>query len=95
MRVGRGRGGLGVRTVQLTDRKGYLVGVRVVRENHEIMLQSRDGVVIRTRADGISRQSRQATGVRVMNLREGDVVSAVARMVVSESGATDEEIQAD
>ncbi|MEE4275453.1 MAG: DNA gyrase subunit A, partial [Thermoleophilia bacterium] len=50
-----GRGGLGVRTVALTHRKGYLVGVRVLRDNHEIMLQSRDGVVIRMRADGISR----------------------------------------
>jgi DNA gyrase subunit A len=91
----QGRGGQGVIAIKLTDRKGYLVGVRLVRENHEIMLQSREGVVIRMRADGISRQSRTATGVRVMHLREGDVVSAVARMVVSESGATDEEIDAD
>ncbi|HEY5169456.1 MAG TPA: DNA gyrase subunit A [Thermoleophilia bacterium] len=90
-----GRGGLGVRTVALTDRKGYLVGVKVVRENHEIMLQSRDGVVIRVRADGISRHGRATQGVKVMNMREGDVVSAIARMVVSESGATDEEIDAD
>jgi DNA gyrase subunit A len=90
-----GRGGLGVRTVALTDRKGYLVGVKVVRENHEIVLQSRDGVVIRMRADGISRYGRATQGVKVMNMREGDVVSAIARMVVSESGATDEEIDAD
>jgi DNA gyrase subunit A len=88
------RGGLGVRTIALTDRKGYLVGVRVVRDNHEIMLQSRDGVVIRMRADGISRYGRATQGVKVMNMREGDVVSAIARMVVSESGATDEEIDA-
>ena len=90
-----GRGGIGVRTIALTDRKGYLVGVKVVRDNHEIMLQSRDGVVIRMRADGISRHGRATQGVRVMNMREGDVVSAIARMVVSESGATDEEIDAD
>ena len=90
-----GRGGIGVRTIALTDRKGYLVGVKVVRENHEIMLQSRDGVVIRVRADGISRHGRATQGVRVMNMREGDVVSAIARMVVSDSGAIDEEIEAD
>jgi DNA gyrase subunit A len=90
-----GRGGLGVRTIALTDRKGYLAGVRVVRDNHEIMLQSRDGVVIRVRADGISRHGRATQGVKVMNMREGDVVVAVARMVVSESGATAEEIDAD
>ncbi len=91
----QGRGGQGVRTVQLTDRKGYLAGVRVVRENHEIVLQSRDGVVIRMRADQIQRYSRATQGVRVMNMREGDVVSAMARLVVSESGATEEEIDAD
>ena len=91
----QGRGGQGVIAIKLTDRKGYLVGVRLVRDNHEIMLQSRDGVVIRLRADDVSRQGRIATGVRVMHLREGDVVSAVARMVVSDSGATDEEIDAD
>ncbi len=88
------RGGLGVRTISLTDRKGYLVGVKVVRDNHEIVLQSRDGVVIRMRADGISRYGRATQGVKVMNMREGDIVSAIARMVVSESGATDEEIEA-
>jgi DNA gyrase subunit A len=90
----KGRGGLGVRTIALTDRKGYLAGVRVVRDNHEIVLQSRDGVVIRMRADEIQRYGRATQGVRVMNLHEGDVVSAVARMVVSESGATEEEIDA-
>ncbi len=89
------RGGLGVRTVALTDRKGYLVGVKVVRDNHEIMLQSRDGVMIRVPANGISRHGRATQGVKVMNMREGDVVSAIARMVVSDSGATDEEIEAD
>jgi DNA gyrase subunit A len=89
-----GRGGLGVRTIALTDRKGYLVAVRVLRDNHEIVLQSRDGVVIRMRADGISRYGRATQGVKVMNMREGDIVSAVARMVVSDSGATADEIEA-
>ena len=91
----KGRGGLGVRTISLTDRKGYLAGVRVVRDNHEIVLQSRDGVVIRMRADEIQRYGRATQGVRVMNMHEGDIVSAVARMVVSESGASEEEIEAD
>jgi DNA gyrase subunit A len=69
--------------------------VRVVRDNHEIVLQSRDGVVIRMRADEIQRYGRATQGVRVMNMHEGDIVSAVARMVVSESGASEEEIEAD
>jgi DNA gyrase subunit A len=95
----QGRGGQGVMTVKLTDRKGYLAGVRVVRENHELMLQSRDGVVIRMRADEIQRYGRATQGVRVMNMREGDVVVAVARMVISADAdavapeAGDEEIE--
>jgi DNA gyrase/topoisomerase IV subunit A len=48
-----------------------------VRENHEIVLQSRDGVVIRMRADGISRYGRATQGVKVMSMREGDVVGAI------------------
>jgi DNA gyrase subunit A len=90
----KGRGGLGVRTIALTDRKGYLAGVRVVRDNHEIAIQSRDGVVIRLRVDGIGRYGRATQGVKIMNLREADKVSAVALHVVSESGTTDEEIEA-
>ena len=85
----QGRGGQGVMTVKLTDRKGYLAGVRVVRENHELMLQSRDGVVIRMRADEIQRYGRATQGVRVMNMREGDVVVAVARMVISADADAD------
>jgi DNA gyrase/topoisomerase IV subunit A len=47
------------------------------------------------RADEIQRYGRATQGVRVMNMHEGDIVSAVARMVVSESGASEEEIEAD
>jgi DNA gyrase/topoisomerase IV subunit A len=66
------------------ERAGYGLDARV---DH--------GAVIRMRADEIQRYGRATQGVRVMNMREGDVVSASARMVVSESGATDEEIDAD
>ena len=67
----------------------------MVRDNHEIMLQSRDGVVIRMPRPTSAATGAPRPGVRVMNMREGDVVSAIARMVVSESGATDEEIDAE
>ncbi len=90
-----GRGGMGVRTIALTDRKGYLVGVKVRAR------QPRDHAAEpRRRGHPHARRRHQPPrarhpGVRVMNMREGDVVSAMARMVVSESGATDEEIDAD
>src|SRR5215471_11001245 len=72
----KGRGGLGVKTVQLTEAKGRLAGAMVVKDGYDLMLISHDGTVIRTAADGISRMGRATQGVRLMNLREGDRVSA-------------------
>jgi DNA gyrase subunit A len=51
-----------------------------VRDGYEVMLISQDGTVIRTSVDGISRMGRSTQGVRLMNLRRGDKVSAIARV---------------
>ena len=80
------RGAKGVKTVGLTERKGGLAGALVLREHQELVFISVGGMVQRTAAAGISRQGRSATGVRVMNLKSDDVVSAVA-LVVEESDA--------
>jgi DNA gyrase subunit A len=75
--------------------RGKLAGVRVVRPGlHELMIVSNFGTTIRMDADSVSRQGRAAQGVRVMNLRSGDSVSAIAKVISSRSadadGATDE-----
>jgi DNA gyrase subunit A len=75
------RGAKGVKTVGLTERKGGLAGALVVRDHQELVFISVGGMVQRTSAAGISRQGRSATGVRVMNLKEDDLVSAVALVV--------------
>ncbi len=75
------RGAKGVKTIGLTERKGGLAGALVVREHHELVFISVGGMVQRTSAGGISRQGRSATGVRVMNLKEDDVVSAIALVI--------------
>jgi DNA gyrase subunit A len=80
----KGRGGLGVKTVQLTEAKGKLAGARVVREGYQVMLISTGGTVIRIPADGIKRAGRATQGVIVMRLREGEKVSALAPVVDSE-----------
>ncbi|MGH2913342.1 MAG: DNA gyrase C-terminal beta-propeller domain-containing protein, partial [Solirubrobacteraceae bacterium] len=77
------RGAKGVKTIGLTEQKGALAGALVVREHHELVFISVGGMVQRTSAAGISQQGRAATGVRVMNLKEEDVVSAVALVVES------------
>jgi DNA gyrase subunit A len=75
------RGAKGVKTIGLTEQKGALAGALVVREHHELVFISVGGMVQRTSAGGISQQGRSATGVRVMNLKDDDVVSAVALVV--------------
>ena len=79
------RGAKGVKTIKLTEKKGGLAGALVVREHQELVFISVGGMVQRTAAGGISQQGRSATGVRVMNLKEDDVVSAIALVVDDES----------
>ena len=86
----KGRGGLGVKSVQLTEAKGQLAGARVVRDGYQVMLISTGGTVIRMPVEDVKRLGRSTQGVIVMRLREGERVSALAPVV--ESG-TPEEIQ--
>jgi DNA gyrase subunit A len=90
----KGRGTMGVKTIGLTDRKGALAGALIVREHHDLVFISQNGMVQRTAVRGISKQGRPAQGVRVMNLREDDRVSAVA-LVMEASTDTAAQVQGD
>ena len=61
----------------------------VVKDGYDLMLISHDGTVIRTAAEGISRMGRATQGVRVMNLREADRVSAIARITEPQGAAAE------
>jgi len=74
------RGGQGVRGIRLTGKRGSVVAAFMVALDEEILLVSSGGVVIRTAAREIASQGRDATGVRVMNLDDGQSVAAVARV---------------
>ena len=78
------RGGQGVFTITMTDKKGQLAACRVVDPSHELMIVSTTGVVIRVRVEDISELGRSTQGVRVMDVDEKDSVCALARMEVSE-----------
>jgi DNA gyrase subunit A len=82
------RGAKGVKTIQQTEAKGALAGALVVREHQELVFISRDGMVQRISVRGVNRYGRSSQGVRLMNLRSDDVVSAVALVVESEAAAT-------
>jgi DNA gyrase subunit A len=81
------RGGQGVFTIAMTQRKGNLVACRVVGPQHELMIVSEEGVVIRVKANDVSKLGRSTQGVKVMNINESDRVSAVARMVAHKKKA--------
>jgi DNA gyrase subunit A len=80
----KGRGSMGVKTIALTDRKGALASALVVREHEELVFISTGGMVQRTSVRGISRYGRASQGVRLMNLKGEDTVSAMALVVESE-----------
>jgi len=74
----QGRAGLGLKAMKLTKVRGELIGARAVKDGGEVMVVSTDGIAIRTPTDRITRQSRFASGVKVMNLPEGARVGSFA-----------------
>ena len=82
----KNRGTQGVLTIKLTTKKGGLAGALIVRPHQELIFISQNGMVQRTGALGISQMGRATQGVRVMNLKPGDRVSAVALVVESANG---------
>ncbi|HXY43704.1 MAG TPA: DNA gyrase subunit A [Acidimicrobiales bacterium] len=76
------RGGQGVRGIRLTQRRGWVVTALMASLDDELLIVASGGVVIRTAVRDIPAQGRDATGVRVMNLDEGQSVAAVAQVTV-------------
>lgn len=74
------RGGKGIITLKVTDRNGYLVGVRIVDDRDEILLVNSDDSIIRIPVQEIPQQGRNTQGVRLMRLNEGERVVAVAKV---------------
>ena len=79
----KGRGTKGVLTIKMTAKKGGLAGALIVREHQDLLFISQNGMVQRTRAGGISQMGRATQGVKVMNIKDDDRVSAVALVVAS------------
>lgn len=90
------RGGKGIKTLNVTAKNGFVVGLNVVREDEDLMIITTSGTLIRMSMAGISVMGRNTQGVKLINIREDDEVSTVARVNKSEETdeeeATDEEI---
>ena len=80
----QGRGGQGVRGIKLTGKKGVVAAAFMVGIEDEIVAVSSGGVTIRMEVREISSQGRDATGVRIMNLDNGQTVASVAPIIAGE-----------
>ncbi|HDD57716.1 MAG TPA: DNA gyrase subunit A [Thermoplasmatales archaeon] len=77
------RGSKGVRTIITNERNGRVIFVKEVKDDDEVMITSKEGMMIRIPVKDIRRQGRNTMGVRIMKLNEGDKVASVAKIVES------------
>ena len=74
------RGGKGVKTINVTEKTGSLVGILDVTEQEDIMITCKSGVTIRMPVSGISEQGRATQGVKLIKLDEGDEIAAITQL---------------
>jgi DNA gyrase subunit A len=84
------RGGVGVKSHQITEKTGNIAGSVIIDENDELMIITSEGVIIRLRASDISTFSRASQGVRLINLDEGVSVAGVAKIAEDQIEAEEE-----
>jgi len=74
------RGGKGVKTINVTDKTGSLVGILDVAQSEDIMITCKSGVTIRMPVSGISEQGRATQGVKLIRLDDGDEIAAITQL---------------
>ena len=74
------RGGKGIKTLNVTAKNGPVVGLKVVRDDEDLMIITSLGTIIRTSMSGISTMGRNTQGVRLIHIREDDEVATLARV---------------
>ncbi len=91
----KGRGGMGVVGIKIVDEKGPVVGTLVVADDDEVLAVTRQGVMIRTRADDISIQGRSASGVKVISPDDDDQVASIALVSVEDDHEGEDGVEDD
>jgi DNA gyrase subunit A len=91
----KGRGTRGVINIDANERNGEVIGMKLVGDNDEVMFISEKGILIRTRVSEIRETGRNAAGVRLIKLDEGDKLVAMAEVgAEEENGKSEEKSQA-
>ena len=78
------RGGKGIKTVKVTDKTGRMVSIREVLNTDDIVVVTKDGIIIRQHASEVRMAGRNTQGVRLIRLQENDVVADVAVVIAEE-----------
>ena len=87
------RGGKGILTLNRTDKTGEVVALKEVLPDDELMLITKQGIVIRMPVKGIRVSGRNTQGVKLVHLDEGDIVCDVARVVIEDDEGGDEGLE--
>ena len=87
------RGGKGVKCYKITEKTGEVVGAKAVSEDDEIMIINTEGIIIRMECKGISVLGRITSGVKLINLRENEIVASIAKVKEKEEEETEDVIQ--
>jgi len=85
-----GRGGKGVKTLQITDKTGGLVSIKSVTDEDDLMIINRSGIAIRLPLSGVRVMGRATQGVRLLKVREGDQIASVAKVRTEEEEEVEE-----
>ena len=78
------RGGKGVKTINVTEKTGKLVGIMDVKESEDLIITCKSGVTIRMKVAHISEQGRATQGVKLIRIDEGDEIAAITRIDVQD-----------
>lgn len=91
------RGAKGVKTINVTDKTGELVAIVDVKGDEDLMIITRNGLTIRMGIDTLRVMGRATQGVKLINLREGDEIAAVAKVISEDEQQEDstEELSAE
>jgi len=83
------RGGKGVKTINVTEKTGTLIALKDVTDNHDLMIITQFGNILRSPVSALRVMGRATQGVRLINLKENDIIASVACVLVSEEEVDD------
>lgn len=87
------RGGKGIKTLNITEKNGKVVGLKTVVDSEDLMIITATGTLIRTHISGISVMGRNTQGVRLIHIRDDDEVATLARVERNEEASEEDELE--